>query len=47
MMLKRTKNEFYTQFSDIENEFQHYKGHFANKHCMSDLRLCNKKVFGE
>jgi len=24
-------DEFYTQFSDIESELQHYKGHFKNK----------------
>ena len=29
---KKAKNdEFYTQFSDIENELKHYKEHFKDK----------------
>lgn len=33
---KAKKDEFYTQFSDIENELKHYKEHFKDK-----IVLCN------
>ena len=39
-----TKDEFYTQLSDIENELKHYKAHFKNKvvYCnCDDPRMSN------
>ena len=37
------KDEFYTQFSDIENELKHYKNHFKNKvvYCNCDDPLAS------
>lgn len=40
---KSKKDEFYTQFSDIENELKHYKNHFKNKvvYCNCDDPLAS------